>query len=159
MNKKEKREFIKNLVSNKRISQVCYDNRILKRGREDSIWYDSSVLSFLVDGRYQYYCTAHGDVRLTWTPTEDEVVSKGYNAKDIVDFLEEHNLTTDKKVSEAEAKGKLYFGNNNWFEDEIYDTKKEQYIDMSNADISDGPFTIDLSYIDEWIKIYEERGY
>lgn len=156
MNKKEKLAFIENLKKNPRITDVWYNPDILKRGRDDSIWYDDEVLYFVVDNRFGYSCRAVGDIRLTWVPTEDDVVSKGCQADNIVEFLEEHGLTTDRKVSNAEMRGDLYFGNNNWFEDWIYDLEKKQYIPMDGADISDGPFTIDLNYIDEWINYYLE---
>ena len=154
MNKTEKLAFIESLIKNPRISNLYYDPNILKRGREDSIWYQEEVLWFTIDKRFVYECRAVGDVRITYIPTEEDVVSKGYQADDVVEFLEEHGLTTDHKVSEAERKGNLYFGNNNWFEDWIYDTEKKQYIPMDGADISDGPFTTDLDYLDEWINNY-----
>ena len=157
MNKTEKLAFIESLRNNPRISNLDYDPNILKRGREDSIWYQEEVLWFTIDKRFVYECRAVGDVRITYIPTDEDVVSKGYQADDVVEFLEEHGLTTDHKVSEAERKGKLYFGNNNWFEDWIYDIEKEQYIPMNGADISDGPFTTDLDYLDEWINDYLEE--
>lgn len=154
MNKTEKLAFIESLRKNPRISNLDYDPNILKRGREDSIWYQEEVLWFTIDKRFVYECRAVGDVRITYVPTEEDVVSKGYQADDVVEFLENHGLTTDHKVSKAERKGELYFGNNNWFEDWIYDIEKEQYISMDGADISDGPFTTDLDYLDEWINDY-----
>ena len=157
MNKTEKLAFIESLRNNPRISNLDYDPNILKRGREDSIWYQEEVLWFTIDKRFVYECRAVGDVRITYIPTDEDVVSKGYQADDVVEFLEEHGLTTDHKVSEAERKGNLYFGNNNWFEDWIYDIEKEQYIPMNGADISDGPFTTDLDYLDEWINDYLEE--
>ena len=157
MNKKEKLAFIENLKNNPRISNLDYDPNILKRGREDSIWYQEEVLWFTIDKRFTYECRAVGDVRITYVPTDEDVVSKGYHADDVVEFLEDHGLTTDHKVFEAERKGNLYFDNNNWFEDWIYDEEKTQYIPMDGADISDGPFTTDLDYLDEWIKGYLEE--
>ena len=157
MNKKEKLAFIENLKNNPRISNLDYDPNILKRGREDSIWYQEEVLWFTIDKRFVYECRAVGDVRITYVPTDEDVVSKGYHADDVVEFLEDHGLTTDHKVFEAERKGNLYFDNNNWFEDWIYDEEKTQYIPMDGADISDGPFTTDLDYLDEWIKGYLEE--
>lgn len=154
MNKTEKLAFIESLRKNPRISNLDYDPNILKRGREDSIWYQEEVLWFTIDKRFVYECRAVGDVRITYVPTEEDAVSKGYQADDVVEFLENHGLTTDHKVSEAERKGELYFGNNNWFEDWIYDIEKKQYIPMDGADISDGPFTTDLDYLDEWINDY-----
>lgn len=154
MNKTEKLAFIESLINNPRISNLYYDPNILKRGREDSIWYQEEVLWFTIDKRFVYECRAVGDVRITYIPTNEDVVSKGYQADDVVEFLEDHGLTTDNKVSEAERKGNLYFGNNNWFEDWIYDIEKKQYIPMDGAYISDGPFTTDLDYLDEWINDY-----
>ena len=158
MKKTEKLAFLRNLENNPRVTELWYRPDLLKRGREDSIWYDDEVLSFVVDNRFVYSCRAVGDVRITYIPADDVVVSKGNHADDVIEFLEEHGLTTDKKVSNAEAKGELYFGNNNWFEDWIYDRENQEYIDMSDADISDGPFTIDLDYIDEWIQYYKEEN-
>lgn len=154
MTKKEKLDFLKRLESNPRITNLDYRPDILKRGREDSIWYDSGVLWFTIDKRFDYECRAVGDVRITYLPTDEDVVSKGYQADDVVEFLEDHGLTTDNKVSRAERNGELYFGNNNWFEDWLYDNVENCYIPMDGADISDGPFSTDLDYLDEWIKDY-----
>ena len=154
MTKKEKLAFIEALKKNPRISDVQYLPDILKRGREDSIWYDNTVLCFLVDNRYRYFCRAIGEVRLTHIPTNDDVVSKGGASHRVRDFLETHNLTTDRKISKAEQKGELYFGNNNWFEDEIWDNKKHCWVTLDNAEISEGPFAITLEYIDELINYY-----
>ena len=157
LTKKDKLAFIEQLKNNPRITNVWYDPNLLKRGRDDSIWYDDDVLSFRIDNRFNYHCHAVGDIRLTWIPTGDYVVSKGSHADDVIEFLEEYGLTTDTKVSNAEARGDLYFGNNNWFEDWLYDYAKGQYIPMDFADISDGPFTTDLDYLDQWINNYLEE--
>lgn len=155
MNKKEKIEYLNNLKANPRISNLQFDSGILKRGRDDSIWYSESVLYFLLDNRYFVSVEALGDVRITHIPSETDVVSKGYGYRDVVEFLENLGLTTDKKVQKAESKGDLYFENNNWFEEIIIDEETNAYID-DYCDISDGPFNIDLASIDERIKIYEE---
>lgn len=154
MNKQEKLKFLESLKQNPRITDVWYAKSILEHGHEDSIWYDSDVLSLLIDDRYRYFCTAYGDIRLTWVPTGDDVVSEGHSADRIREFLLSHGLTTDAKIRKAEDKGDLYFGNNNWFEDTIFDTETEQWLDMSGLDISEGPFAFDLDYISECIKTY-----
>lgn len=110
-----------------------------------------------VDNRFDYSCYATGEIRITHLPTDDDVVSKGDDFFRVREFLLEHGLTTDKKVSTAERKGDLYFGNNNWFQDELIDTKSGSKFTvdlMENADISDGPFSIDLEYLDAYIKDY-----
>lgn len=155
MTKKEKIEYLKKLEANPRISNLQFDPEILKRGRDDSIWYSEGVLCFLLDNRYSVSVEALGDVRITHIPTDTDVVSKGYAYRDVVEFLENLGLTTDNKVQKAESKGDLYFGNNNWFEEIIIDEERKTYIDDYD-DISDGPFNIDLASIDERIKLYEE---
>ena len=159
MTKKQKLEFLKKLQNNPRITDLWFDPRILGRGREDSIWYDYDVLSFTFDNRYEYHCRAEGDVRLVWIPTGEDVVSKGDQADDIIEFLEEHGLTTDSKISEAERRGDLYFENNNWFEDEILDTKTGEWITRDNCDISEGPFSITPELVQDWIDYYEVNYY
>lgn len=154
MTKKDKLNFLEQLKQNPRISDVWYRPDILKRGREDSIWYDDEVLSFTIDDRFSYSCRAVGDICIVNSDDGDYVKSRGCQADDVIEFLEGLGLTTDKKVSKAEFSGKIYFENNNWFEDWLYDLEKKQYIPMDGADISDGPFDVDLCYLDEWINDY-----
>lgn len=153
MNKAEKLAFLEALANNPRITNLKYDKEILRRGREDSIWYDHySVLSFTLDNRYEYDCCADGDVRLEWVPAEgDDVVSKGNASNRICDFLVAHGLTTDKKVYAAEARGDLYFGNNNWWQEYLFDKETGENL-MYDSDVAEGPFDVDLNYLDEWIK-------
>ena len=154
MNKKEKLEFLKKLESNPRVSRLWYDPAILKRGRDDSIWYDGCVLNFIIDKRWEYSCVANGDVRIFINDGEDEVIAKGGNSCRVVEFLEEHGIRTDKQVTKSERKrGGLVFEDNNWFDDVIYDLEKKEYVsDQMYLDISDGPFSVDLDYLDEIIK-------
>ena len=153
MKKEEKIEALKQIESNPRVSNFWCDKNILKRGREDSVWYDSDVISFVIDNRYMYFCRACGEVRITHIPTDDDVVSKGFNASDVVEFLEKHGYRTDKQVCDAESKGELYFGNNNWFEDQLFDRKKGQWIDFG-LEVAESPFP-DLDYL---FNIIENRA-
>lgn len=159
LTKKEKLAFIKQLEADPRTTDVWYDPNILKRGRDDSIWYNYDVLTFTFANRYHYHCRAEDEVRITYVPTKDDVVSKGCQADDVIEFLEEHGLTTDNKVSKAESRGILYFGNNNSFEDEILDTKTGEWITADNCDVSDGPFSITPELVQEWIDYYEANYY
>ena len=153
MNKQEKLNFLEALKNNPRIKNVWYDPAILLPHTDDSIWYSGCVLSFTLDDRYTYECRADGDVRLTWVPDGDDVVSKGEDSARIIEFLLKHHLTTDKKVSAAENRGDLYFGNNNWWQEYLWDKETGENL-MYDSDVSEGPFDVGLSYLDEWI----ERG-
>ena len=153
--KKDITAFITKLKNNPRISDIGIDPEYGKHHRFDSMWYDDEILCFTIDNRFRYSCCVYGDVRLTHTPTEDDVVSKGSHADDVREFLEEHNITTDKKLYDAIDKGIIYVGNNNWFEDVIYDTKKEQYFDYC-LDVADDPF-VDINYLDELINQYKKE--
>lgn len=154
MNKNQKLQFLKALENNPRVTNLTYDKDILHRGWEDSIWFSGRVLEFTLDGRYEYACFAAGEVRIT--VGDDYVVSKGNNEHydDVREFLTLKGLTTDRKVTDAEIKGLLYFGNNNWFEDHLYDNKGDYWMD-DNLDISDGPFWEKpeqlIEYLDEII--------
>lgn len=158
MDKTEKLAFFKNLENNPRVTGLWCCPDLLEKERENSVWYDNEVLTFVVDNRYVYSCRAFGDVRITHIPTNDDVVSKGFQANRVVEFLEKHSLMTDDEVNSAETKGDIYFGDNNWFEDLIYDRENKEYIDLSGTYISNGPFAINLNYIDEWIKWYKEEN-
>ena len=94
------------------------------------------------------------EVRITHVPTEDDIVSKGNTSYRIVEFLESHGITTDKKLYEAEEKGIIYFGNNNWFEDVIYDREKEQYLEY-DLDVEDDIF-VDIDWLFELIEQYKK---
>lgn len=155
MTRKEQLAVIKTLKSNPRISEFWINPRYGKHHREDSVWYEGEVMSFLIDGRFRYYCCAYGEVRITHVPTEDDVVNKSNNAQDVIDFLEAHGYTTDKKVFDGESRGELYFSNNSWFEDEVWDSKKKKWFNFS-FDVSDGPLTIDLYWLDEVINQYKK---
>ena len=146
--------FSDKLKNNPRISNVYIDPLYGKHHRFDSVWYDRDVLSFTIDNRFKYYCGAYGEVRITHTPTEDDVVSKGQGADRITEFLEAHNITTDRKLYNAEAKGDIYFGNNNWFEDVIYDTETEKYFDYY-LDVEDDIF-VDIDWLFELIEQYKK---
>ena len=158
MTKQEKLEFLEKLKKHPRISKLLYDKKILEDGRDDSIWYDNSVLSFILDNRYAYDCVAIGDIRITHIPTDDLVVSKGYDAATIVDFLEEHGFATDDQVYEAEREGILCFGNNNWFEDHLYDLETKEWLD-DGLDVSDGPFQCTAEELIEYLdQIITDKG-
>ena len=60
----------------------------------------------------------------------------------------------NKKLYEAEEKGIIYFGNNNWFEDVIYDRAKEQYLDYY-LDVEDDIF-VDIDWLFELIEQYKK---
>ena len=146
--------FSDKLKNNHRLSEVCIDPMYGKHHRFDSVWYNGSVLSFTIDERFDYFCEANGEVRITHVPTEDDVVSKGNTSYRIVEFLESHGITTDKKLYEAEEKGIIYFGNNNWFEDVIYDREKEQYLEY-DLDVEDDIF-VDIDWLFELIEQYKK---
>lgn len=152
--KKDITEFVTKLKNNPRLSEIRIDPNYGKHHRFDSMWYDNELVSFLIDNRFRYSCCVYGEVRLTYTPTEDDVVSKGNGADRVREFLEEHNITTDKKLYDAIDKGIIYVGNNNWFEDVIYDTEKEQYFDYC-LDVEDDIF-VDINYLDELINQYKK---
>lgn len=155
MNKQKKLQILKDLQKNPRVSEFRYNKQILERGHDDSIWYDDTVLSFVIDNRYYYECQAVGEIDIIYLPTDESERSKGNNAYGIREFLYDHNLTTDNKISKAESKGDFYFQNNNWFEDHILDMSNKEWID-DGLDISDGPFSLGsdglIEYLDEIIK-------
>ena len=154
-----KLDFIEKLKQNPYIRNLGYDKTLLEDGRDDSIWYDDSVLWFTIvnekeEPLYEYSCRACGDVCIVIG--DDYVKAKGGNCNRVREFLISHKLINDKLVCEAEFNGLLSFENNNWFEDFIYDVKSQKYItDNYCMDISDGPFTVDLDFINEIIRDYE----
>ena len=154
LTKKDIIAFVTKLKSNLRLSKIRIDPEYGKHHRFDSMWYDNEIVSFLIDNRFRYSCHVYGDVRLTHIPTDDYVVSKGNAADRIREFLEKHNITTDKKLYDAIDKNIIYVENNNWFVDVIYDTKKEKYFDYC-LDVADDPF-VDINYLDELINQYKK---
>ena len=139
----------------KSVTKFYFDKDIFS-GKADSVWYDDSVLSFVLDKRYVYNCRANGDL---YIKSKDEYVShKGYGAYDVRTFLLNLKIRNDKELEKAVDKGKITFIDNNWFEDDLYDSKTKEYInDEINMDISDGPLYFDAEYIMECIKCYDEE--
>lgn len=167
-----KLKYLNDLQCDPRVdyNSFWYDEDILQMGRDDSLWYGGPVLCFNIkdengDPIYTYTCRATGEVRLSIG--EDDVVEQNDCAQRVVEFLEEHDIMDDRDMMDREWETededrKLYVGNNNWFADEIYDSKKKAWVtDIICCDISDGPFSGSASetvdYLIEIIKSYRER--
>ncbi len=143
---------VEELKSNPRVSDFWIDENLFNTDRQNSIWYSGTVLSFTIDGRYEYSCRAIGDIEISIG--EDDIREQMECVSRLTEFLEEHNITKDSDITKALDTGDLYFSNNNWFQDEVYDTFEEEYLSEFEYDTSDGPFLTDLDYLFQCIDEY-----
>ena len=157
-----KLDYLEKLKNHPKVINFGYDEDILQDGRDDSLWYGGDVLWFdIVDEKgeiqYKYSLIATGEVRITHIPTDDDVILRNDCSSDVVEFFEQHNINNDKEIAEAEENGDIYFENNNWFEDMLYDKDGNYILGNYEMGISDGPFTTTVEDVLNLIKDYEEN--
>ena len=96
------------------LGQNLYENK------QDSIWYDGLIASFTYNNRYEVKVVATGDTKVNI----DGCTYKFPNWDD----LYENGIKTDHDLFKKLNNGTFGWLENNWFEFNIYDSQKDEYI-------------------------------
>lgn len=90
--------------------------------RQDSVWYGGYLGEIKYNG-IVYEVQAVGEVRATLLDDNNEEVASVVDQNRAGAFYKEMRqfIKNDNKLRKLENKGKLYFGNNNWFEILVFD--------------------------------------
>ena len=133
MTKNEKMLAIRKMEENPRVKNLQYDHVILDDEREDSIWYDGWLMSFLLDDKYRITFLASGEIRGWLTVGEEERRIRNSN---VVEELLSYGIKKDSDIcydysyqdKPLHAKCGIDLSLNNWFEFEIIDTTNDENI-------------------------------
>lgn len=129
------------------LTQNLYENK------QDSIWYDGLIGYFIYKNRYKVNILVSGDVKVNMN-------DQTYKYPNL-DDLYENNIKSDYDLFKKLNDGSFSWINNNWFEFNIYDSQKDEYItdslETNNVlDNLDQALEVNL-YIKE-IKAYEKNN-
>lgn len=133
MTKKEILSKLNELSKNPRVSNLNYNDEILVEDREDSIWYDSWLLHFELDERYDITFFATGEIQGWLTVNGEE---RRISNSNVYSELLDYGITKDEDIKydcsyqdePSNAKCEIDLSLNNWFEFEIYDKEKDENI-------------------------------
>ena len=102
----------------------------------DSVWYGRCIVHIETE-KYDFYISAIGDVRIV---IDGETFVDKSESGQIGQKLKSVGIDTDDKLRKAEKDGRIEWLNNNWYELEIFDKKKNKFIvpydDMVVEDLS-----------------------
>lgn len=96
------------------LTQNLYENK------QDSIWYDGLIGYFIYKNRYQINIIASGDIKV-------EINNMAYKYPSW-DDLYENGIKSDHDLFKKLQEGTFSWIDNNWFEFNIFDKEKEEYI-------------------------------
>lgn len=117
----------------------------------DSVWYGGRIATIETE-RYKIYIEACGDVSGT-------INGEHYKDKNNTGYfgqcLKENKIKNDKELKKAESEGIVTFWDNNWFEFQIWDTIKKDWIDNFIDNVIDINPNDDFDWLDDWLDEYE----
>lgn len=119
--KEHKNRLMKAIEQRYKKTLLNYDGNIHQK-RQDSLWYGGSVIEF---SHYRYIISlrAVGDVRCHLkNDVENYVVDKGNNGE-FYHWAMDNGIRTDNQIDKN-----VSFGDNNWYEIWVYDTKRKTYV-------------------------------
>lgn len=129
------------------LTQNLYENK------QDSIWYDGLIGYFIYKDKYQVNIIVSGDIRV-------EINNETYKYPSW-DDLYENNIKSDYDLFKKLHDGSFSWLDNNWFEFNILDLGKNEYITdcLESNNVLDGlDDALDVSHYLNFIKEYEKEN-
>jgi len=92
--------------------------------RLDSVWYGGKMVE-IDTPKYVFSVEALGEVRVDIDG--ETFVDKNETGR-VGDELRSVGIDTDEKLNKAVDKGRIYFGNNNWYELFVFSKEENEYL-------------------------------